>query len=412
MRISFFVSHLESNFMTYAKTSRLYLNVSNHKKIALVAAVVFSLIAISYVIYCKKFKASKQDQSKKSETISPEATLEKETVGSKKKSSDIKKDELSKQEETVEKQIVTESPESFSEKKDEDLDLEHPSSGEPIILEPEITESEISEIELEVPHAVFGKFIQSKDNRPLPSLIGLQTGNITVIEQYHDLTTAFASCFHTTESHQEILDRITALRIKNDSYAEMFGAKSAYCESFTRLMNNLIRLHECLPGEKAKKEVKIYWNENIETILFPYLFKIDNIKIEDLVFEIIPGEHADSHFQAAEMNFEKQLQFVDLATAEFKARLHSEYVELVENVCGVSIDTFTDTLHKLTEGQSASITGNSMFDTANQYTEAMVLIKNLRALKAKKTTIIALNKISRETQKEFIRKLIPFADVK
>jgi hypothetical protein len=66
VKISFYVNHFQ-NLMTYVKESKFYSSLAQNKKISLAVAAIFSLLALSYVIYCKKFKAS--HQNKKSDGI-------------------------------------------------------------------------------------------------------------------------------------------------------------------------------------------------------------------------------------------------------------------------------------------------------------------------------------------------------
>jgi hypothetical protein len=249
--------------------------------------------------------------------------------------------------------------------------------------------------------------LKAKIKGPLPSLKGLQTDNITVIGQYHNLTTAFASCFHTTESHQEILDRITKLRIENDPYAKFGGPLKSYTESFVRLLNNLIRIHNSLPGNDTKKEVKIYWNERVEKILFPYLFKVENIDVKEIIFELISGEQGDSPFQASttQMNFRKQLQFVCIGLKERMTTKKSKIAELFENVCGKGSISGFDHIMAIRMHKHPPKTGNSLVDSAHLETMRSKILRNLQELETKKT-IIPFMKMSFSEREDFIKNLM------
>lgn len=119
-----------------------------------------------------------------------------------------------------------------------------------------------------------------------------------------DLTLSFTCCVHTTEKPQEILDFIRSICQKEDLNAQ---DETPY---FTNLLTHLMTFQNLLPGENRAKEVKLYWNELAESTLFPYLLENESVDFNELVFMIIPGENANTPFQAAQMDFTIQLQFI------------------------------------------------------------------------------------------------------
>jgi len=136
------------------------------------------------------------------------------------------------------------------------------------------------------------------------------------IEQRQQYSAGFAATFHTTESQEEIWNLIFRIRRACDHNDPPLNA---YAESMPRFWNNLAQLHRALPGKESEKSVKIYWNDQVEKILFPYFFETEKVDINDLVFMISPGDQQEAAFQAPNMDFNRQLQFVGIRSMLPKA---------------------------------------------------------------------------------------------
>lgn len=158
---------------------------------------------------------------------------------------------------------------------------------------------------------VFGKERVGQDGKAAPDLIGIQCFNIATIDGENRLAACFASCFHTTESREEIIEAITRIRTAMD-HPLIRGARSNYFQSLANLYNHLVRLHDALPGESTTKKVKIYWNERLENILFPSFFKDETVLVSQLLFAVIPGSAIDSQLQDSTIDFNNQLEFVGM----------------------------------------------------------------------------------------------------
>jgi hypothetical protein len=159
----------------------------------------------------------------------------------------------------------------------------------------------------ELSRAVFRK--GSGQGTPVSNMI---EGN--TIEPVQCYSSGFAACFHTTQSQEEIWDFIQQIRRSSDPNPIK---KQYYAESYARFNNNLSALHKALPGEPHEKSAKIYWNDQAEKVLFPYLFDTQKVDITDLVFMISSGEQQlGAPFQAPNMDFTRQLQFVGISTSK------------------------------------------------------------------------------------------------
>lgn len=137
-------------------------------------------------------------------------------------------------------------------------------------------------------------------------------------EDYHllsnlHLTCAkqFASCFHTTETLEEIglvlleiWKKMQAVPVPREQLVERLT------ESFEKLHDNLLHLSEDLPGGKDDKLHKIYWSKEVEEVLMPYYFWDTCASSRMLQFNFISGEKGSSAYQANDMDFRHQLQFV------------------------------------------------------------------------------------------------------
>ena len=69
-----------------------------------------------------------------------------------------------------------------------------------------------------------------------------------------------------------------------------------------------------------------------EEILFPFLFKTEKVDIHSLVFAITPGEPLISPFQAANMDYSHQLQFIGLDKNRLLAEDGSDIEALAQQV--------------------------------------------------------------------------------
>lgn len=162
----------------------------------------------------------------------------------------------------------------------------------------------------ESPLLAFGQFRKGTGEGEPPNF----TATCDVIESEKLYTAAFACCFHTTESHQEIWKLINGICIEDKKRTCSFtvSENDNFPVSHGRWYNNLVSLHDALPGEPKAKSVKIYWNDRVKDILFPHLFNNENIDVTDLVFAQTAGEANQGLFQAPEIDFSKQLQFVGI----------------------------------------------------------------------------------------------------
>ena len=109
-------------------------------------------------------------------------------------------------------------------------------------------------------------------------------GKETVIDTEQLYAAAFAACFHTEESQEEIYRLLWKIRRKHDHKSSkrddsITPENKHYAESFVVFYNNLARLHNCFPGESTKKKLKIYWSKAVEEELIPHLFMNKNVPI-------------------------------------------------------------------------------------------------------------------------------------
>jgi|GEM_PF-6993376 len=185
-----------------------------------------------------------------------------------------------------------------------------------------------------------GRFRRNVDEKKPPDLIACNS----CIETTMLYSAAFAVCFHTTESHEEIWNLIEQTRIKDHGkeHKKKFPALSFeplnfYAESYAKLYNSLVDLHNELPGESKEKRVKIYWNQAAEEILFPHFFHNESVKINDLVFAVVGGETGSSPFQAQNIDFTQQLQFIGIGKEKIMRDLNNEVERLSEEILGRNI---------------------------------------------------------------------------
>lgn len=170
---------------------------------------------------------------------------------------------------------------------------------------------------------------KGKGGGTAPSFIG--TNN--TIDTFQLVIAGFAACFHTTESHEEILELLKGIRQKNPTiFRTEIGAIP-----LPNLYSGLAGLIKALPGEQDSKEVKIYWNECAEKHLILHFFNNESIEVDDLVFAILPGEECQAPFQAAEMNFNNQLQFIGIGKEKIFDHLREKIEGLSQEIVGKNI---------------------------------------------------------------------------
>lgn len=166
-----------------------------------------------------------------------------------------------------------------------------------------------------------GKVRKGSGEGKMPDLIGKKDMHgVTVMDTDKMYAACFSACFHTTESIEEIMillhhicEKIDRETPRGKTQAAFWAPKKHYTESLHRLYNNLVELLEALPGENEKKSVKIYWNEQAEKVLIPYLIQNQDVDIHELSFAIMPGEEVKTDFQSPDIDFKHQLQFVGLS---------------------------------------------------------------------------------------------------
>lgn len=152
------------------------------------------------------------------------------------------------------------------------------------------------------------------------------------------LTYIYSCCFHTTESHEEILACIEKIRAEcspSDAQYEM--------EPYVSLVHNLLNLHENLPGPAGKKNVKIYWNGMTEKDLILELFKF--YTVNNIWFKVIEGEIIESNFQNIQIDFKYQLKYWAIDGKKFG----KAFEDLVFDLFGENYNDTLDYFSKLVE---------------------------------------------------------------
>lgn len=240
----------------------------------------------------------------------------------------------------------------------------------------------------------FGKVRAGTGEGTVPNLMGMRDlGGITVTDTNKLVTMAFTCCFHTTESIEEIEQVIQRICEQNDPIYGLFSnsTKKIYCESNHRLQNNLIRLHDALPGHDEAKAVKIYWNEQVEKALIPHFLKNEKIDLNDLAFILTDGEECDSPFQAEAMDFENQLQFV----MRDREKILEHMITEIKQFC-LNILKDAKSVDKLWEEIKFQQEPSSLFLKAAEFTH---VFKQSRFIQAFDNTLLeALMKKSKEEQ--------------
>ena len=197
-----------------------------------------------------------------------------------------------------------------------------------------------------------GKFRLNQDQNEPPNF----TSICDAIDSEMLWSAAFACCFHTSESFNEIWALIKKCNINERNKIQPCHPIFALpprteiaVESGVRFYNNLCHLHDNMPGDTKLKSAKIYWNDRVEEILFPLFFNNDNVNIDDLIFIITPGEgvvsidqgntpgKAPYPYQAEKMVFTRQLQFVGTGKAKIFEYLKNDIEILAKKVQGATI---------------------------------------------------------------------------
>lgn len=150
---------------------------------------------------------------------------------------------------------------------------------------------------------------------------------------------AFGMCgiIHTDQSVEEISTLLNEIYLTSNG-RKLPNGKVVICgNTHHRLWNNIIALHNELPGEEAKKTSKIYWSERLEKILIPHFMKNENVPIDDLVFATIEGDlfekagNGEAPFQGENLKPQEQLQFIGIGKEKIFAELKKEIRELQNN---------------------------------------------------------------------------------
>lgn len=123
----------------------------------------------------------------------------------------------------------------------------------------------------------------------------------------------FASCFHTSERIEEIeLYLLQACKKVIDPTLVAKDRRDAVTKALEKLCDNLLRLQQALYGQQNRKFHKIYWSQAVDDILIPHMFWVNEINLDDIFFNIVSGEAGESLYQADELDYQQQLQFVGL----------------------------------------------------------------------------------------------------
>lgn len=244
-----------------------------------------------------------------------------------------------------------------------------------------------------------GKVRCGIDGEPAPPLKGLKhIGGDRVINTHADLTAAFACCFHTTESPNEILKLIKDICIKKESIS--FTEGKNYEESFRNLNKHLVKLHHLLPGKHAAKFAKIYWNERLENLLIPQLLEEKGVNMKDLLFAVIPGEKCSAKFQAQNIDFSMQLEFVGFKKVELMKEMRKEITRIGKAVMNQDILPHIDE-----EIATQFLFENTLMHDAQVYSFLNRFRLHLQSLKNKNQITDFLSMPTYE-QKELIRKML------
>ena len=177
----------------------------------------------------------------------------------------------------------------------------------------------------------------------------------------------------------------------NCGYAELMGA----------FHNNLCRLHKALPGEAKTKTAKIYWTNSVADVLFPYFFLNSRVDIDSLQFALIPGEaNFSSPFQAKDINFKHQLQFIGRGREKIVDQQKKYIVNLSQEIFGENI--FEDMEMHLLKEDSLE---NDLMYKAYVFTTLNHIQHTLQKMKLEGNTIRLSAKLPQERE-EFIKQLI------
>ena len=217
-------------------------------------------------------------------------------------------------------------------------------------------------------------------------------------------TTAFACCFHTNESHAEIHQLLMNIRKKMGHDDE----DPYFVSSFRNLYQNLVWLHDKLPGEPTKKAAKIYWNKAVEEKLIPCLFRDTyGLSFDNMLLILTSGEITTNEFQAQQMLPDLQLQFVNIDKPKVMDLVDAQADFLLKELMGedeTSDDLISETwqsiLKKDRNLENLKDSGDIM-SSAFTSTTTMFVYVNLQPLKAQSRRL-EMGKMTREEQIEIL----------
>ena len=292
-------------------------------------------------------------------------------------------------------------PNALVETKEEstDLPIEKSAEGQETLKTADLPTEELSEEEHELPEAVNllfwrtffqGEVRKSKRSGKEPALNGLAQQDISTIYDQQLWTTAFAACFHTEESHEEIHDLLLNIRKKmGDLSIDSGNEDHPYICSFSHLYENLATLHEALLGNPTQKEAKIYWSKSVEEELIPHLFE-GVLNLNETLFIVTRGALAATPFQASMMYEDLQLQFISLDRDKAMQPIAEDITTLEEDVLGATLsnDAMGEATRDLLGGEYCRKLENHAF--TNRVFNDTFLIReylNLQSLKAKNAKI-------------------------
>lgn len=451
MRITFtsYLSQTSNNFVDELGTF-----VSRQKEIILVAAAALALVAAAFAVYLFWFKgraASNEtgkkempepartvliDEPKKGSEIS-KGFFDEETILSEEESNQKNKEtppqpKVEVKEEPKNQPLANEAPPQPKVEPIEEKIVDQPAPApQPVVEEPPLAEDQpvpISQpvVKMEETKEVTPKIVEEVKTKkhPFEDIVlsfgkvrkSTQPGDTPAFENKPDgcvdnekfITAAFACCFHTQESHQEILQLLKDIRAKMDPGSFPDGEYEV--TSWNRLLENLYELHNRFVGEREKKEMKIYWSEAVEKELIPYLFKQSNFDSEKLIFTVIAGEEAHSPFQADKIDYSQQLQFVMIS--EDKKLLDDQFEEILNQL---GLEQLRTNLKSITNIYAQHVVTDEfikyrswpLVQDAVGLSYSLTCYRNLQTMKAEKKKIDLQQKVDlvEATHKEIVEDL-------
>lgn len=417
------INCVSSSLVSFFKDNLLSLPTDQQKRIQIVAAAAFATLALLcltlyFCCWGKKVKPTDSASSVKT-TPSPKApTIISEALPKVEKSKDEHPVESGGNTSAKDQPFVDppkKSSNTVSTKQTEvSTEMKTIPSGpqavqpnpteQPKIVEEKEEEATPNPIHLEIPqedekplpyHPIdllpFGRARIGVDGGALPDFMGLLSiDGIHTCSMKKLWAGAFTCCFHTTESQKEILNALIDIGTKHDPYRGPKGMFTAF-EGEKRprgnwlnfMYNNLVRLHDAVPGESKAKKVKIYWSDRLENELFPELFEEKPIQVRQLLFTIVRGEEIDSPFQDLDIDFTQQLQFVGLNKDKIMWELQDEIQRLSEKVLGKNV---VEEVSRLIESL-AQDDDNLLIKDASRFTALNKLRIRLSALEQENKSI-------------------------